>query len=235
LIYAGDNGAAAAAKAAKTTIPIVFRVGDDPVALGLVASLNRPGGNITGVTFLSTTTVALNVQMLHEAVPRATVVGVLVNPTNPNEKANMRAATDAAQKLGLQLHILKASTDHEIEAAFAELAHRPLEPLVIFGDTFFNNRMEQLALLAFRHSIPATFNTRQFPDAGGLMSYGASNIDADRAAGVYAGRILKGTLPGDLPVMQPTKFELVINLKAAKAFGLEISSTLLARADEVIE
>ena len=234
-IYAGDNASAVTAKAASTTIPIVFRIGTDPVNLGLVASLNRPGGNITGVTFLATTTAAIRLQKLHEAVPKAGVVGVLVNPTNPNAEPDMREAREAARKLGLELHILKASSDDDIDAAFATLVRRRAGALVIDGDFFFSSRIVQLAVLSARHAMPAIFATRELPDAGGLMSYGASNTDADRLAGIYVGRILKGDKPADLPVQQAVKVRLVINLKTAKVLGLTIPETLLATADEVIQ
>jgi putative ABC transport system substrate-binding protein len=235
LIYAGDVGAAVAAKAANTTIPIVFRTGVDPVSLGLVASLNRPDGNITGVSFLVTTTVAIRLQMLHEAVPKAAVVGALVNPTNPAAEPQTREAQEAARKLGLELHVLHASSDQDIDAAFATLVQRRAGALAIDGDPFFASRLVQLAILSARHTIPAIYPQRDFPDAGGLMSYGASNIDADRLAGVYAGRILKGDKPADLPVQQSVKVELIINLKTAKALGVDFPLTLLGRADEVIE
>jgi putative tryptophan/tyrosine transport system substrate-binding protein len=235
LIYAGDNAAALAAKAATTTIPIVFRIGGDPVGLGLVASLNRPGGNITGVSFLSTTTAAIRLQMLHEAVPKAAVIGALVNPANPKAEPDTREAQEAARKLGLQLHVLHASSDQDIDAAFATLVQRRAGALVIDGDVFFSDRLVQLAILSARHAIPAIYTSRGFPDAGGLMSYGASNIDADRLAGGYVGRILKGDKPADLPVQQAVKVELIINLKTAKTLGLTFPITLLGRADEVIE
>jgi putative ABC transport system substrate-binding protein len=234
-IYAGDIGSALAAKAVATTIPMVFRIGGDPVSFGLVASLNRPGGNITGVSLLSTTTTAIRLQMLHEAAPQAVIIGALMNPANPQAEPNTREAQEAARKLGLQLHVLNASSEHDIDAAFATLVQRRAEALLIDGDSFFNNRSDQLAALTARHTMPAIFTTRGFPDAGGLMSYGASNIDADRIGGVYTGRILKGDKPADLPVQQSTKVELIINLKTAKALGLTIPLTLLGRADEVIE
>jgi putative ABC transport system substrate-binding protein len=235
LIYAGDTPAAVAAKAANTTIPIVFRTGADPVSLGLVASLNRPGGNITGVAFLSTTTEAIRLQMLHEAVPKAAVIGALVNPANPNAEPNTREAQEAARKLGLELHVLPASSDQDIDAAFATLVQRRVGALAIDGDNFLANRMVQLAILSARHAMPASYTTHDFPDAGGLMSYGASTIDADRVGGVYVGRILKGDKPADLPVQQAVKVELIINLKTAKALGVVFPLTLLGRADEVIE
>ena len=235
LIYAGDNAAALAAKAANTTIPIVFRIGADPVNLGLVESLNRPGGNITGVSFLSTTTVAIRLQMLHEAVPNAAVIGALINPNNPNAEPNTRETQEAARKLGLDLHVLHVSSDQDIDAAFATLVQRRAGAVAIDGDVFFAGRIVQLAILSARRAMPAIYPSRDFPDAGGLMSYGASNTDADRLAGVYVGRILKGDKPADLPVQQSVKVELIINLKTAKALGITFPLTLLGRADEVIE
>jgi putative ABC transport system substrate-binding protein len=235
LIYAADNAAALAAKAATTTIPIVFRIGTDPVSLGLVASLSQPGGNITGVSFLTTTTAAIRLQMLHEAVPKAAVVGALMNPANPNAEPNTREAQESARKLGLDLQVLHASSDQDIDAAFATLIQRRAGALVIDGGTFLNTRIVQLAILSARHAMPAIFPQRDFPDAGGLMSYGASNIDADRLGGVYAGRILKGDKPADLPVQEAVKVELIINLKTARVLGITFPLPLLGRADEVIE
>jgi putative ABC transport system substrate-binding protein len=235
VIYAGDNGAALAAKAATTTIPIVFHTGADPVALGLVASLNRPGGNITGVTFLRTETVAIRLQMLHEAAPKAVIIGLLVNPANPNAEPNAREAEEAARKLGLELHVLNASSEHDIDAAFATLIQQHAGALVIDGNATFNNRVKQFAALTARHALPAIFPNRDFPDAGGLMSYGASSNEADRTGGVYVGRILKGEKAADLPVQQSTRVELILNLKTARALGISLPLTLLGRADEVIE
>jgi putative ABC transport system substrate-binding protein len=234
-IYAGENAAALAAKAANTTIPIVFRIGADPVNLSLVASLNRPGGNITGVSFLSTTTVAIRLQMLHEAAPNAAVIAALINPSNPNAEPNTRETQEAARKLGLDLHVLHASSDQDIDAAFATLVQRRAGALAIDGDVFFSGRIVQLASLAARHAIPAIYPSRDFPDAGGLMSYGTSNTDADRLAGVYVGRVLKGDKPADLPVQQAVKVELIINLKTAKALGITFPLMLLGRAEGVIE
>jgi putative ABC transport system substrate-binding protein len=210
-------------------------MGGDPISLGLVASLNRPGGNITGVSFLSTTTVAIRLQMLHEAVPKASVIGALVNPANPNAEPDTRETQEAARKLGLELHVLHASSDQDIDAAFATLIQRRVGALVIDGDPFFNDRIVQLAILSARHAMPAIFVTRIFPDTGGLMSYGAGTVDADRLGGVYAGRILKGDKPADLPVQQSVKIELIINLRTAKTLGVDFPLTLLGRADEVIE
>jgi ABC-type uncharacterized transport system substrate-binding protein len=235
LLYAGDNPAAVAAKAAATTIPIVFRIGTDPINLGLVASLNRPGGYITGVSFLATTTAAIRLQMLHEAVPKAGVIGALVNPTNPNAEPDTGEMQEAARKLGLELHVFNAGSVQDIDAAFATLVQRRAGALAIGGDTFFNEQIVQLAILSARHAMPAIYTQRVFPDAGGLMSYGASGVDADRVAGGYVGRILKGDKPADLPVQQSVKVELIINLKTGKALGVDFPLTLLGRADEVIE
>jgi putative tryptophan/tyrosine transport system substrate-binding protein len=235
LIYAADNPTAVAAKAANAAIPIVFRIGGDPAQLGLVASLNRPGGNITGVSFLSTATTAIRLQMLREAVPNAAVIGLIVDTANPSAEPDTREAQEAARKLGLELHVVSASNTHEIDAAIASIVQRHAHALVIGGDALFTNRRQQFAALAMRHALPAAATTRDFPEAGLLMSYGASNIDADRLGGIYVGRVLKGDKPADLPVQQSVKVELIINLIAAKAIGLEVPSTLLARADEVIE
>jgi putative ABC transport system substrate-binding protein len=234
-ICATDNASAQAAKAAGSNIPIVFSVGADPVGLGLVASLVRPGGNFTGASFLSTTTAAIRLQMLHEAVPSAAIVGVFVNPSNPNAELNAREAQDAARTLGLQLHVLNVSTDRDIDAAFATLIQRRVGALAIDGDPFFTNRIELLAALTLRHAIPAIYASRVFAVVGGLMTYGGSSAEAYRLAGGYVGRVLKGDKPGDLPVQQATKIELIINMKTAKALGLTFPLTLLGRADEVIE
>jgi ABC-type uncharacterized transport system substrate-binding protein len=232
----GSTPAALAAQAATTTIPIVFSIGGDPVQFGLVASLNRPGGNLTGGTFLSIEVGPKRLELLHELVPMATVVGLLVNPTNPNlaepTTKNLRAA---AHTLGLQLHILNASTDRDFDTVFATLIQLQLGALVIGADPFFSSRLEQLAALTVRHAVPTVYQSREFTAAGGLMSYGASFTDTFRTAGVYTGRILKGDKPADLPVQQVVKVELIINLKTAKALGLDVPPTLIARADEVIE
>jgi putative ABC transport system substrate-binding protein len=235
LIYAADNSTAVAAKAASATMPIVFRIGGDPVELGLVASLNRPGGNVTGVSFLSTATVALRLQMLHEAVPSAGVFGLIVNPRNPDAAPETREAQEAAGKLALELHVAGAANVQEIDAAIASLVQRRAQALVIGGDPLLANRRLQFAALTMRHALPAAAATRDFADAGVLMSYGASNVDGDHQGGVYVGQVLKGDKPADLPVQQSVKVALIINLIAAKALGLEVPPTLLARADEVIE
>jgi putative ABC transport system substrate-binding protein len=235
VIYAGDNSAALASKAATGTIPVVFRTGADPVALGLVASMSRPGGNLTGVTFLTTTTEAIRLQMLHEAVPQAAHLGYLVNPANPAAPSRIAVVQEAARKLGVDLEAFSARNVEEIDAAFPAMAARSVQALAIDGDNLFNNRRQQIATLAARHTMPTIYATRDFPDAGGLMSYGADNLDADRLAGTYVGRILKGQKPSDLPVQQSTKVELIINMQTARAFGLNVPQTLLGRADEVIE
>jgi ABC-type uncharacterized transport system substrate-binding protein len=235
LIYAGDNPTAVMAKAATSAVPIVFRIGGDPVQLGLVASLNRPGGNVTGVSFLSTITTAIRLQMLREAVPGAATIGLIVNPGNPNAEPDTREAEEAARKLGLELKVAKASSAQEIDTAVASIVQGRVQALVVNGDTLLTNRRQQFAALTLRHAIPAVANTRDFPEAGLLMSYGASNVEADRLGGIYVGRVLKGDKPADLPVQQAVKVELIINLITARVLGLAIPETLLARADEVIE
>jgi putative ABC transport system substrate-binding protein len=236
VIAAADGPSSArAAKAATTTIPIVFRIGSDPVAVGLVASLNRPGGNLTGVTTLNVEVGPKRLVLLRELVPAATVVAFLVNPTSPTAEIISKAHEAAARTLGLKLHVLHASTDPDFDAVFATLVQLRAGGLVITPDVFFGSRSEQLAALTLRHAVPTIYQFRQFVAAGGLMSYGGSAADSYRQAGVYTGRILKGEKPADLPVEQATKVELMINLKTAKALGLEVPPTLLARADEVIE
>jgi putative tryptophan/tyrosine transport system substrate-binding protein len=235
IVTLGSVPAARAAKATTTTIPIVFEIGNDPVRVGLVASLNRPGGNVTGVSTLNVEIGPKRFELLHELVPATTTIALLVNPTNPNAETLSRDLQAAARTLGLQLHILHASTNSEIDEAFGSLAKLQAGGLVIGPDPFFNTRKDQLSALTLRRAVPTIYNNREFVAAGGLMSYGPSITDAYRQAGIYTGRILKGEKPADLPVMQPTKFELVINLKTAKALGLEIPPKLLALADEVIE
>ena len=236
VIAAGGVQAALAAKAATTTIPIVFEGGLDPVELGLVTSIDRPGGNITGVSNFVAVLVGKQIELLHETVPNSAVIGVLVNPTRPNlTQSTVRDAQAAGRSLGTQINILNASTKDQIDTAFASFARERPDALLIGGDAFFFSRRLQLATLATRHGLPTLYNAREFPAAGGLMSYGADLVEAYRLTGVYAGKILKGAKPAELPVVQPAKFELVINLTTAKALGLTIPPTLLARATEVIE
>jgi ABC-type uncharacterized transport system substrate-binding protein len=222
-------------KPATTTIPIVFGVGEDPVKFGLVASLNRPGGNLTGVSVLSGPLTAKRVELLRELVPQAGVMACLVNPNNPEADSQLTDIRAAARTFGQEVLILNASTDDELQTAFATLVRERAAGLLIGNDAFFVLRREQLVALAARHAIPAVYFLREFATAGGLMSYGDTLTDAYRQVAVYIGRILKGTKPADLPVQQSTKVELIINLKTAKGLGLEVPPTLLARADEVIE
>jgi putative tryptophan/tyrosine transport system substrate-binding protein len=231
----GSVAAAYAAKAATATIPIVFQTGGDPVEAGLVASLNRPGGNLTGVTTLGVEVGPKRLELLHELVPTASIVALLVNPAQRTVDSETRGMQAAARILGLQLHIMHASAERDFEAAFANLAQLRAGGLVIGGDAFLISRGEQLAALALRYAVPTIFQYREFVAAGGLMSYGGNLKDATHLVGVYTGRILKGEKPGDLPVQQETKVVLTINTKTAKALGLTIPITLLGRADEVIE
>jgi putative ABC transport system substrate-binding protein len=227
---------ALAAKAATTTIPIVIFTGGNPVALGLVDSLNRPGGNITGITSLGEELAAKRLELMHELMPSATIMALLINPTNSALAASTtKVAQAAARTLGLQLHILQASAEREFDTVFARLAQLQASALVIAVDSFFTGRREQLAALAFRHKVPAIYQTRDFADAGGLMSYSANLREALRLVGLYTGRLLKGEKPADLPVQQATKVELIINLKVAKALNITVPNTLIGRADEVIE
>ena len=236
VIAATTNGAAVAAKAATTTIPIVFEVGDDPVGLGLVARLDRPGGNVTGVTQLNVVVAPKRLELLHELIPTARIIALLVDPTDAAiAETNTRDTQAAARSLGLELHVLNASTEREFDGVFAKLAQLRAGGLVIGNGAYFVARNGQLAELAIRHAVPAVHSTREFVAAGGLMSYGGSIADSYRQVGVYTGRILKGEKPADLPVQQATKVEFYINLKTAKALGLNVPNTLIGRADEVIE
>jgi len=230
------NGpAVVAAKAATTTIPIVFATALDPVGSGLVAGLNRPGGNLTGATSLLDEIGPKRLGLMHELVPTATAFAVLINPTYPSAKTQSRDLEAAAHTLGLQLHAVHAVAERDLDAVFATLVRLRPGGLVICPDPFFSTRIEQLAELTVRHAVPAIYQSREFVAAGGLMSYGAGVADTYRQAGIYVGRILKGEKPADLPVQQVTKVELLINLKTARALGIDVPPTLLARADEVIE
>jgi len=232
----GSTAAALAAKATTTTTPIIFAIGADPVAAGLVPTLNRPGGNVTGVATLNAEVGPKRLELLHQIIPAASVFALLTNPTNPVISEPLsRDAQASARTLGIRLHILHASSDGEIEAAFAALHGLKAGGVVIGSDQFFNSRSRQLAALALQHSLPAVYQYREFTAAGGLVSYGASLTDAFELAGVYTGRILNGEKPADLPVQQSTKVELTVNLKTAKALGLTIPPSVLVAADDVIE
>ena len=229
----GSAAAALAAKAATATIPIVFGVGSDPVQEGLVASLNRPGGNVTGINFFTVELVAKRTELLRELVPAAKRLAVLVNPTDPEGYQTLRDAQAAAG--GQQIVAIEAASGRDIDAAFTRMAREQVDALFVAPGTFFNTRRVQLAILAARHALPAIYSVRAYPEVGGLISYGTDVLDAFRQVGVYTARILKGARPADLPVVQSTKFELVINLNTARALGLDVPATVLARADEVIE
>jgi putative ABC transport system substrate-binding protein len=235
VVTSGGVSAALAARGASSTIPIVFMVGSDPVDFGIVASLGRPGGNATGVSIVVVQLVAKRLELLHELLPKAAVIALLVNPDSAAAEHMAREGQEAARSLGLQLQVLRARTGEEIDAAFSTFAQVRVGALVVGADPLFNVRGEQIVALAARHAVPAMLENREFVTSGGLMSYGPDLSEAWRLAGVYTGKILNGAKPADLPVLQPTKFELVINLKAAKLLGLTIPQSLLLRADEVIQ
>jgi len=235
VIVTSGPPAAVAAKSATSTIPIVFGVGSDPVTLGLVAGLARAGGNLTGISFLTVELLPKVLELLSELVPQAGVIAVLVNPDNQNTERNLTDLQEAARAKGRELHVLKAGTENDIDAAFATLVELHAGSLVVVGDPFFTSRREQLVVLASRHAVPAIYTFREYPASGGLISYGADLQAAFRQVGVYAGKILKGDKPADLPVHQSTRIELVINLKTAKALNLTVPQSLLQRADEVID
>ena len=236
IVAPGSTPAAIAAKAATATIPVLFQIGSDPVAAGLVASLARPGGNVTGVTSMNTELGPKRLELLHELIPKAKIVALLVNPTSPLIADTVaRDLQTASHNLGLQLHVLNANSEHDFDTVFAALAQMRVDALVIAPDATFINRSEQLGALTLRYAVPAITQFREFAAAGGLMSYGGSFTEGAHQVGVFTGRILKGENPADIPVEQSTKVELIINLKTAKALGITVPPSLLARADEVIE
>jgi len=231
----GGGVSAQAAKAATATIPIVFNVGEDPVKSGLIVSFNRPGGNITGVNTLSPALEPKRLGLLRELLPKATVIAVLLNPANPDVDLQRRDVEVAAAALGQQLLVFNASSETELERAFSSLVQQRADALLVGNDVFFTNRREQIVALAARHAVPAIYTFRSFVESGGLMSYSTSLVEVYRQIGLYVGRVLKGEKPAELPVVHPTKFEFVINIKTAKALGIKISDNLLSIADEVIE
>ena len=235
VIATGGLPASLAAKSATSAIPVVFATGDDPVLVGLVTSLNRPDGNVTGISFLLSVLVGKRIELIRELAPSATTVAFLVDPTFPTSESATRDAQAAAHALGLQLLVLNASSQGDFQAAFARIREHHASALIVNANTLFTSYINQLIALAAHHAVPTIYQLRQAVEAGGLASYGASFADAYRQAGIYAGRVLKGEKPSELPVLQPTKFELVINLKTANALGLTVPTALLARADEVIE
>jgi putative ABC transport system substrate-binding protein len=235
IVAVGPPACALAAKAATTSISIVFLTGGDPVALGLVRSLNRPGGNVTGVSLFNVALVPKQLELVSELVPNARVIAAIVNPDNPNTEAEERELIAAAHAMGLVVHVLRASSENEVTAAFATIVQQGAGAVIVSFDAFFVSRADQFVALAARHSLPAIYHWREFAESGGLMSYGTNLVDAYRQLAIYAGNILRGARPVDLPVWRQTKFDLVINLKTAKALGLTVPPTLLTRADEVIE
>jgi putative ABC transport system substrate-binding protein len=235
ILTSGGTPPARAAKNATSAIPIVFATADDPVEAGLVASFSRPGANLTGVSIMGAEMMAKRLELLSEVVPQARVIALLVNPNNKAAEPKIRDVEEAAHQKGLQLHVLEAGDEGEIDTAFDSLVQRQAGALVVGADPFFNTRREQLVALAARHAVPAIYQVREFVAAGGLISYGGSIPSLYRLAGSYVGRILAGAKPADLPVQQPTKFELIVNLKTASALGLTVPPSILTRADEVIE
>jgi len=231
----GSTPAAVVAKAATTSIPIVFQIGGDPVQIGLVASLNRPGGNVTGVTSMNADLVPKQLGLAHELMPRGARFGLLVNPNYPFNDSLIMAARSAAMTIGLQIEVLAASSNRGIDATFADIAQRPIDAILVTADPLFSSRRVQIVALAAHYRVPTIYPWRESVDAGGLLSYGTNLADADRQAGIYTGRVRKGEKPTDLPVMQATKFEFVINLHTAELLGLDVPATLLAIADEVVE
>jgi putative ABC transport system substrate-binding protein len=231
----GSVVSALAAKSATSTIPVVFANGSDPVRYGLVASLNRPGGNVTGVTFYNSGLGPKRIELLREIVPKATIIAVLVNPRNPNAEPDSKEIQEAGRSIGVQINIVDASREKELDEAFAKVAQMRADALMVHIDALFQARDKQIVALAGRYALPTMYASRQFPPLGGLMSYGTNVDEMDRQAGIYLGKILKGTKPTDLPVLQPTKFDLIINLKTAKALGLTVPLIMQMTADEVIE
>jgi putative ABC transport system substrate-binding protein len=235
IVAIGPFPLAAAAKTAASTVPVVFGISEDPVKFGLVASLDRPGGNLTGVTVLNAETAQKRLQLMHELIPTASDIALLVNPANPATEYQLKDLQSAGRTLGVELHVFQARTEHDFDVAFSTLARLRPGGLVVVTDGLFVARSDRLAALALRYAIPAVFQYREFTAAGGLMSYGGSNMEEYRLAGAYTGRVLKGEKPSDLPVQRTTKVELILNLVTAKALGLTVPITLLGRADEVIE